>query len=141
YGYAPDMTEGAGKVFVLHDPASREDAMHAALFRSPDTTTLSARYLGDRLDWALGHLGVLEGLIEAAMEDRLTPAVWAAAWRRRRNFGPYLRAIQTATVAAGHPAREAMICRSVVRRLRAPKFRKRLADIEAMAATAQTAAQ
>ena len=131
YGYAPDMTEGAGKVFVLHDPTCTEDAMHAALYRAPYATLLNAPLLGDRLDWALGHMGVLDGLIEAAVEDRLTPAVWSAVWRKRREFGPYLRAILRAAADAGRTGHEAMICRSVNRRLNAPRFRKRLAEIMA----------
>lgn len=132
YGYAPDMIEGAGKVFVLHDPTSTVDAMHAALFHAPYVTPLRARLLGDRLDWALAHMGVLDGLIEAAVEDRLTPALWASVWRRRRDFGPYLRAILQRSADAGRTAHEAMICRSVNSRLNAPRFRKRLAEIAAI---------
>ena len=131
YGYAPDMIEGAGKVFVLHDPTSPVDAMHAALFHAPFVTPLKARLLGDRLDWALGHMGLLEGLIEAAVEDRLTPAAWAAVWRKRRDFGPYLRALLHRSAEAGRTRHEAMICRSVNSRLHAPRFRKRLAELEA----------
>ena len=131
YGFAPDMTEGAGKVFILYDPTSIPDAMHAALFHAPYVSRLPARLLGDRLDWALGHMGVLDGLIEAAVDDRLTPALWSAVWRKRRDFGPYLRAILARSAEAGRTAHEAMICRSVNRRLNAPRFRKRLAEIEA----------
>ena len=131
YGYAPDMIEGADKVFVLHDPTSDVDAMHAALFHAPHVTPLRGPLLGDRLDWALAHMGVLDSLIEAAVEDRLTPALWSAAWRKRRDFGPYLRAILQRSADAGRTTHEAMICRSVNRRLNAPRFRKRLAEIEA----------
>lgn len=131
YGFGPDMVEGAGKVFVIHDPTCSEDAMHAALFHAPFVTPLAAWLLGDRLDWALGHMGLLDDLIVAATEDRLTPAYWARVWRRRRDFGPYLRAILQNRADAGRTAHEAMICRSVKRRLNAPRFRKRLAEIEA----------
>ncbi len=131
YGYAPDMTEGAGKVAVLFDPTRNEDAMHAALFHAPYVTRMKAPLLGDRLDWALGHMGLLDGLIEAAVEDRLTPALWASVWRRRRDFGPYLRAILQQAAKAGRTGHEAMICRSVNRRLNAPRFRKRLAELQA----------
>lgn len=130
YGYAPDMIEGAGKVFVLHDPVNSDHAMHAALFRAPYVTPLAARHLGDRLDWGLGHLGLLEGLIEAAIDDRLTPQLWSTMWRKRRDFGPYLRAMLDTAAAQGRTGHEAMICRSVTRRLRAPRFRKRLAELE-----------
>jgi hypothetical protein len=131
YGYGPDMIEGAGKVFVLHDPTSPVDAMHAALFHAPYVTPLKAPLLADRLDWALAHMGVLDTLIEAAIEDRLTPALWASVWRRRRDFGPYLRAILQRSADAGRTSLEAMICRSVNSRLNAPRFRKRLAELTA----------
>ncbi len=131
YGYAPAMVEGAGKVFVLYDPTSTVDAMQAALFHAPYVTHLKARLLGDRLDWALGHMGLLDGIIEAALEDRLTSTYWATVWRRRRDFGPYLRAILNRCAEAGKTRHEAMVCRSVNRRLNAPRFRKRLAEIEA----------
>lgn len=136
YGFGPDMVEGAGKVFVLHDPASTPDAMHAALFNAPYVTRLKAPLLGDRLDWALGYMSLLDGLVEAAVEDRLTPVFWAAAWRRRRDFGPYLRALLQRAADRGRTAHEAMICRSVTRRLNAPRFRRRLAEIEASQARA-----
>ena len=42
FGYAPDMVEGAGKVFLIHDPMNRVEAMHVALFRAPYVTPLPA---------------------------------------------------------------------------------------------------
>lgn len=131
YGYAPDMLEGAGKVVILHDPAQREDAMHAALFRAPHITRIAARHAGDRLESVLGNLGLLPGLIDDAMRGRLDAPRFAAIWRKRRDYGPYLRHLLELAAASGRPQREAMICRSVVRRLRAPEFAKRLANLTA----------
>ena len=44
------MTEGCGHVTLLLDPTVDDDAMHAALFRAPWVTRLSARYLGARIE-------------------------------------------------------------------------------------------
>jgi hypothetical protein len=130
YGYAPDMTEGTGEVFVIHDPTVTEDAMHAALFNAPWVTHLKTPHLGGRVEWALSHMKLLPRLIEAGVEGRLTPEIFATAWRARRQFGPYLKTLLAHVDAAGKPARAAGICRSVVGRLNAPMFRKRLADLE-----------
>jgi hypothetical protein len=77
---------------------------------------------------------ILPRMIEAAAEGRLTPEGWGKLWRARRNFGPYLKAILARAEAQGRPAREAAICRSVTRRLRAPRFRKRLMELTGGAA-------
>lgn len=131
YGYAPDMTEGAGQVFVLCDPRQREDAMHAALFTRPYVRQLRTEFLGDRVESALVALGILPELIDAAGEGRLTPSLFHWLWRRRRVYGPWLKAILAEAEQTGHPAREAMICRSVTGRVAAPRFRRRLAELEA----------
>lgn len=133
YGYAPEMVEAAGRVFVVHDPAERLDAMHAALFHKPYVTPLRARWMGARLDLVLERIEALDTLLLAAMEGRLTRALFAQAIRNRRRFNPYLRHMLALAQAAGRPEHEAMICRSVTARLRAPAFRKRLAEIEGMA--------
>ncbi len=129
YGFAPDMTEGAGRVFVLHDPTVTPDAMHASLFGGRWVTHLHAALLGDDPATALDQMQILPRMIEAAAEGRLTAEGWGKLWRARRNFGPYLKAILARAEAQGRPAREAGICRSVTRRLRAPRFRKRLAEL------------
>lgn len=131
YGFAPDMTEGAGRTFVIFDPAEREDAMHAALFFRPWVTLLRARHLGQDTAAALARIGVLDDLVIAAAEGRLTPALFADALRRRRADMPYLRRMLYLTARAGRPAREAMICRSVTGRMSAPMFRARLAELDA----------
>lgn len=129
YGFAPDMTEGAGQTFVVFDPAEREDAMHAALFHRPWVTALRARRLGGNLDLALRRMGRLDDLVAAAVAGRLTPLRFAQLLRTRRDYAPYLRRLLNLNAHAGRTAREAMICRSVVRRLNAPTFRDRLAEI------------
>jgi hypothetical protein len=130
YGYAPDMTEGTGQVFVIHDPTVREDAMHAALFNAPWVTQLHTPHLAGRVEWALSHMNLLPRLIEAAVEGRLNRDIFATAWRARRQFGPYLKTLLATVDATGNTTRAARICRSVVGRLKAPMFRKRLAELE-----------
>ena len=129
YGYAPEMLEGAGKVVVIHDLTQREEAMHSALFRAPWVTRLSAPLMGERIEWALRHMGILPTLIEAAMEGRLTPALFAREWRKRRAFSPYLKALLDKAETARRRGLAIAICRSVTRRLKAPHFARRLAKL------------
>ncbi len=131
YGYAPDMVDGTGQVFIAFDPLVRANAMHAALFTKPFVTMLRAPHLGDALAPALTQMQILPDLIRAACEGKLGKVLFSRALRARRNYGPYLKTLLAKNEAAGHPKREAMICRSVVARLQAPRFRKRLAAIEA----------
>ncbi len=129
FGFAPEMTEGAGQVFVLHDPAEREDAMHAALFHRPWVTPLRARRLGSSIEAALRKMNLFDRLLTEAATGALTPLSFAQGFRERRNYGPYLRRLLALQADAGRTAREMMICRSVVGRVRAPTFRKRLAEL------------
>lgn len=132
YAYAPDMTEGAGHTYVAYDPTEAADAMHAALFRRPWTTLLRMRRLGGRPEQALRRMGILDDVILAVAEGMLTTAGFARMLRARRNYGPYLRRVLNINTHAGEIWREALVCRSVVRRLRAPTFIKRLAELERM---------
>lgn len=129
YGYAPEMLEGAGKVVVIHDLTLREEAMHSALFRAPWVTRLSAPLMGERIEWALRHMGVLPTLIEAAMDGKLTSAVFAREWRKRRVFSPYLKALLEKAENARRRELTIRICRSVTSRLKSPHFSRRLAKL------------
>lgn len=131
FGFAPDMIEGTGEVFILHDPREMLDAVHAALFTRPFVTQLRTPFLGSRPDHALDAMGVLPTLLIEAAEGRLTSARFAALWRQRRNFGPWLRTILTHVESAGQLRRALGVCRSVNARLQAPRFRRRQAEIEA----------
>jgi len=129
YGYAPDMLEGAAHVTVIHDPLIMAEAAHAALFRAPYITRLQARHLGDDLGVSLPQMGLLPALLDSAMHGALTPTVFAKLWRLRRENGPYLRGLLHKAEVAGRPGLEIMICRSVTRRMRAPRFQRRLARL------------
>jgi hypothetical protein len=131
YGYAPDMTEGAGEVFVIHDPEQTLDAMHAALFARPHVRLLRCPNLGDRIDLALERMGLLAPLLHAAGEGLLTPALFFALYRNRRRYAPYLRNLMDRTDAASRPLLSALIARNVTARMAVGRFRRRLAEIEA----------
>lgn len=131
YGYAPDMIDGAGQVFVILDPMQAEDAMHAALFRAPHVTYLHTRYAGSDAAQVLQDAAVLTPVLQAAGDGKLTAALFRQAWRARRGNVRYLKGLLQAAVKARKPQREAAICRWVTTRMRAPAFRRHLTELEA----------
>lgn len=60
------------------------------------------------------------------MAGKLGVESYAGLWRRRRSFGPYLQTLLDRTEAKGRRGLAIAVCRSVTRRLRAPRFAKRL---------------
>ncbi|PLL13558.1 phosphoadenosine phosphosulfate reductase [Tabrizicola sp. TH137] len=130
YGFAPDMTEGAARVFLIYDPYLPENAMHAALFRKPWVTNLPARHFGDAIETAIEMTDLLPDLLRAIFEDRLTPQVFARLLRIRRRFLPYLKGILRKAEMAERPRLALMVCRSVTRRLGGPRFRRRQRELE-----------
>lgn len=134
YGYAPDMTEGVGRVWLLHDPLNAADAMHAALFRAPWVTYLNARYTDESTEALLCSMKMLEKLVEEAFAGNLNALSFAKIWRQRRNHGIWLRRLLAAVSSQKRPKLELMLCRSVSSRMRAPRFAARLKQLEAAAA-------
>lgn len=130
YGYAPDMTEGTGQVFAFYDPTVLLDAVHVSLFAGPWVTPIRMPHLGGRTAWALAQMGLMPDLLQQAMKGALTARSFAQMWRARRNFGPYLKGILAATEGAGKPRRAMAVCSSVNKRLNAPRFRRRLAELQ-----------
>ena len=131
YGYAPDMLEGCAHATVVHDPQMTAEAMQAALFRAPYITRLSAPHLGDRLEPHFDQMGILSPLIQQAMAGSLTALSYAKLWRARRDYVPYLKAVLDRAEQTNRIGHERMICNSVVERVRAPRFVKRLARLNA----------
>ena len=131
YGYAPDMTEGAGQVFIAYDPDHAADAMHATLFARPWVTPLHTRHLKDQVEAALHQMAILPEMIATAAANKLSAQSFAQLWRARRKSLPYLKLLLAKAKSAKHPNREFKICNNVTRRLNAPLFRKRLVELEA----------
>lgn len=131
YGYAPDMTEGTGQVFAFHDPGVVQDAMHVSLFAGPWVTPVRMPHVAGRTEWAVGQMGLMPDLLQRAMKGSLTLAAWAQMWRARRGFGPYLKGILAANEDAGKKRRAIAVCSSVTKRLNAPRFRRRMAELQA----------
>lgn len=134
YGYGPDMTEGAARVFLLFDPLHREDAMHAALFRAPHVSFLKTRYLGDRVEEVLNGMALLPRLLADAGEGKLDAELFARLWRKRSRNGGYMDGLLALAEAKGHTRRAWIVAREAALRTRAPRFRRSAARLAAICA-------
>jgi hypothetical protein len=120
YGYAPDMTEGAGDVFVVFDPTEPLDAMHAALFARPHVTALRTRRIGAQVEQALEGMQILTPLITAACEGSLDAPLFYRLFRQRRSYGPYLDRLMDQLETAGRLNLAALAVGSVLSRRTEP---------------------
>ncbi|MFZ7089772.1 phosphoadenosine phosphosulfate reductase [Primorskyibacter sp. 2E233] len=131
YGYAPDMIDAAHHAYVLYDPHERLDAMHSALFEKRNVTRLRMPFMGGALQSDLMALDLLPSLIQAVAEDRLNTFSFAQMMRARRDHPPYLRKLLAKLDADERKELARMLCSNVVARMHAPRFRRRLAELEA----------
>lgn len=136
YGYAPDMTEGAGPVYVIFDPEQNLDAMHAALFARPHVTLLPCRNLGRDVGEALDHMRILPSVLAAAASGAFDARLFRTFYRTRRNYRPYLRNLLARLDQDGRALLAAILCRNVISRLDAPKFKTRLEQLQSELAAA-----
>lgn len=130
YGFAPDMIDAADHGFVIYDPYERLDAMHAALFARRNVTRYRAPFFGGALQTDFRTLDILPKLLTHMAEGTLDTAAFAKLLRARRHYPPYLRRLLARTDAAERDDLSAMLCRNVLSRMNAPRFRRRLSQIE-----------
>ena len=138
YGHAPDMVQGAAAVWLLVDPGFAPDAIQAAMFHGPHVTRLNLGLMSERVETALQDLDVLPLLLEAAMKGKMRAGVFYRHWRARRKYGPYLKLLLTKADLAQRETLSYAIASNVARRTRAPRFLRRLAEMDAARAEAQT---
>lgn len=132
YGYAPDMLDAAHQAHVLYDPREQLDAMHTALFTRPNVRKHRMPGMGDALQSELMDMQILNKVIARAADGKLDTLDFARLYRARRNHGPYLRRLLNATDGADRLELSRMICTNVVSRVHAPKFKRRLRQIESI---------
>ena len=131
YGYAPDMLDGADRAFVIYDPSERLDAMHAALFTRPNVTKLRMRHMGAAIQTDLLELHLLTPILQQIAKGTLDTASFATLARARRDYAPYLRNLMTALDAGKRYGLTRMLARNVTERMKAPRFERRLKELEA----------
>ncbi|EBA09666.1 hypothetical protein [Sagittula stellata] len=134
YGFAPDMIDAAEKAWVLYDPYERLDAMHSALFERGNVDRYRMPFFGGALQTDLRLMDILPKLLIEVADGTLDTARFAEHMRARRNHPPYLRKLLARTDASQRDRLGLMLCRHVTARMNAPRFRRRLAQLEAQRA-------
>lgn len=126
YGYAPDMLEAADRAFILYDPLVELDAMHAALFRAPNTHRIRLRHAGAGLPREVMAMNALRPIFDKAAGEQLTARDFYTALRARHNYLPYLRNLLNHVHAEERDWLTAVLCRAALKRKNAPRFQHHL---------------
>lgn len=138
YGYAPDMMDAAEHGAIIYDPQVELDAMHAALFTRPNVSKLRMPYFGAHLDAQMMRLDLLYPLLSDIGSGSSAEDAFHRLHRQRRNDRNYLRAIASEMEDQGRWHMAARIYRFAADTLNAPRFRRRLEQIEEKLATDPT---
>jgi hypothetical protein len=131
YGFAPEMLDAAERGYVVYDPRERLDAMHSALFEQANVTRFRAPFMGSSLQSDFRTLDLLPGLLTASADGTLDTRLFSSMMRSRRDHSPYLRRLLHKLDMDGRTGLTRLLCNNVVSRMHAPRFRRRLAEIEA----------
>ena len=131
FGFAPDMTEGCDKVFVVYDPVQQVDAVHAAMFRGPHIVKLRARHIGRDPQSELARINVLRPLIDAACSGTLDANLFHRLWRARRKHPQFLGRLVGRIQSQDKPRRLVQALRASVALVDHPQLRRALAKAEA----------
>ncbi|MCC5987706.1 MAG: phosphoadenosine phosphosulfate reductase [Pararhodobacter sp.] len=130
YGFAPDMIEGAGKVFLLYDPLMQIDAVHVAMFRGSHVTRLRARHIGRDPQAELARMNVLRPLIDAACTGTLSAHRFARLWRARQTHPQYLGRLVGRVQSMNRPERLVRTLKAAVAKVDHPQLRAALSRAE-----------
>ncbi|SDD99098.1 phosphoadenosine phosphosulfate reductase [Ruegeria marina] len=130
YGYAPDMLDAADHAFVLYDPAENLDAMHATLFQRSNVTRLRMRYMGAELQARLLDMNLLYRILIMAGTGKLNARSFFQLYRARRSYPRYLKGLVAVLDRQNRPYFNMIVCRNVIARMPARRFRRRLEELE-----------
>lgn len=139
YGYAPDMVEAARHTMVLYNPDDDLDAMHSALFARPCVTRFRCRYFGNDIASPLEELGVLAEAIKLGLAGTLSVESFSKVYRKRRDFGPYLRKLLTEVEDLDRPKLTTWLASSVLTRKKMKCMRLAMERVNARASSTDAA--
>lgn len=126
YGYAPDMLQAAQSSFVIYDPLESFDAMHAGLFRADNTALLATARMGNDIESQLLDMQILFRILAKAGAGKLSAAAFFKLYRARRTHLRYLNRLLGDIEKQRRPFIKALLCANVARRLKEPRFLRKL---------------
>ena len=101
---AAEGLESAGAVTVIYDPVFELDKRHVDRITAPNVTKLTAWYASHKSPVFLRRLDMLREVSEAALERALTPELFYASYRRRKDTPWYRNALKDHADRTGHGA-------------------------------------
>ncbi|EBA15287.1 hypothetical protein RSK20926_16562 [Roseobacter sp. SK209-2-6] len=134
YGYAPDMLDAAKDAYVFYDPYEQLDAMHAALFQRENVDRIRVPNLGATVQTRFLEMDILQQILFAIEKGELSTLEFARLYRARRENSAYLRSVMNRLDLLERPFLQLLLCRNVTSRMRAPRFRRRLNNLQKRAA-------
>lgn len=114
FGYAPDMLEAAERAWIIYNPGSSMDAMHASLFAQENTSLVKARFFGENLQDAFLRMNALHRVIAQMSSDKLTRSSMANLMRARRQDGGYLTNLMLHLERTGQFQRMKAVCEAAL---------------------------
>lgn len=141
YGYAPDMLDAAEEAFVFYDPYQQLDAMHAALFARSNVHRLRMPLMGATLQTSLINMQILYRMIALAGQGKLNRLQFYKMYRARRDNKDYLRKVLSHLINEDRVQLNIMLCKNVLSRMAAPRFRQKLEKLENRLAEDEAAAE
>ncbi|MCK0150941.1 phosphoadenosine phosphosulfate reductase [Marivita sp. S6314] len=129
YGFAPDMLEAAKHAYVVYDPHSPLDAMHAALFARNGITRFRARHFAGGMQSLFDQMGILQPLIESAADGTLDDKLYAQLYRKRRGNVPYCKRLFGEVQKLDRPYAEEAVCAYIVEQFGGPRYRRKLKSL------------
>lgn len=126
YGYAPDMVQAARHTLVLYNHDEDLEAMHASLFAQEGVTRFRCKNMGRDIAASLEDLRILDDVVRLGLSGELDLVGFAKLYRRRREYGPYLRNLLTEVEDQDRVKLVAWLAGSVLQRRSMPRMRRAL---------------
>lgn len=101
YGDAAGQLETAARVSILYDPYVDPDQRHFERLRGPGVTGFECWFSNHKSAVFLRKIDALKPVMEAALFDTLTPALFYGLYRRRRTLPWYTRTLRQYCEAKG----------------------------------------
>ncbi|TRD22425.1 alpha/beta hydrolase [Palleronia caenipelagi] len=124
YGYAPDMVKDAEKAWIFYDSRMPQDAMHAALFQSPNVIRVGCPFMGHGMLNVWRDMGILKQLVSGCINGTLSRVDVYRMLRARHDSKIYQKNVLRYLMdEKDSPRLLIRFCRAIVKKRPAPHFR------------------
>jgi len=126
YGDAAKASSAAAQVHIVFDPYVALDRGHAERFDNTNVHEWRCPMMGHRVGTSLQNMGILQPIVQAAIEGELTPLAFQKLLRQRHTSPRYQRELANLALDRGRPHLAERVCRFVLARREDAYFSKML---------------